>query len=175
VVLATPASAFTLHNFSTGLCLTVAAGKPDPGADMVMWTCDGSPSQQWGWGAPGQAWPGQSMAALLNYYFSGVAVNRVIGVRDGQGIWEDGVPLIDWFKKPDVNQLWQAFFVWNDVNGHECYYFRNGNNLKSAPKVMGVFAADKGKGAPVVIWDLILNAKGKPDRAGHPDQYWCVY
>lgn len=47
VAMAMPATAFTLHNYQTGLCLGVAGGNPKRGTGLVTWTCDGTPSQQW--------------------------------------------------------------------------------------------------------------------------------
>ena len=51
----TPVNAFTLQNYQTGLCLGVAAGNPNPGAALVTWPCDGTPSQQWGYNSRGAA------------------------------------------------------------------------------------------------------------------------
>lgn len=48
IAVTTAANAFTLRNYQTGLCLGIAAGNPNPGTAMVTWTCDGTPSQQWG-------------------------------------------------------------------------------------------------------------------------------
>lgn len=48
------ANAFALRNYQTGLCLAVVPkyiyGEAEsyPGAPVIVWTCDGTPSQQWG-------------------------------------------------------------------------------------------------------------------------------
>jgi hypothetical protein len=37
----------TIRHHGSGLCLDVKNNAPAPGADLVLWTCNGTPTQQW--------------------------------------------------------------------------------------------------------------------------------
>jgi hypothetical protein len=144
------ASAFTLRNYQTGLCLGIAAGNPNPGTALVTWTCDGTPSQQWGqitsvlssngWQeryvystsfppANGSPFYLSSGLAILTTTINdttspiGTTSTSVIGVR--AGFMANGTPLIEWQQTADTNQQWHALFVGNNFDNKACYSFEN--------------------------------------------------
>src|SRR6187549_4188181 len=60
LTVATSASAFTLRNYQTGLCLAVAGVPPQNQQNprgLVTWECDGTPGQQWGYNSFGAPLP----------------------------------------------------------------------------------------------------------------------
>jgi hypothetical protein len=166
-----PAGAFTLHNFPTGFCLAVAGGDPNPGAAIIVWTCDGTPSQQWALGDPTSI---GSLGMPANTLVSAVAPNRVIGVQGG--LEQSGVatPLIAWTEDPPAmflnnNQGWALVFDNTDFLGHSCFQILNAGVNRQKPFNMGVLGGSTAQGAQVVVWQ-------NPSNGGVPgDQIWCQY
>jgi len=101
-------------------------------------------------------------STLVNYGFALTVMSRVKSANQYLG--------------KDVFQQWQAVLMGYDFSGHACYVFANyANTFFVQPLVMGVQAGKTNRGAPVIIWPLIVDANGNADYHGHPDQYWCVY
>ena len=163
LVVAAPASAFTLHNFATNFCLGVAAANKNPGAALVVWPCDGTDNQQWS----GTLTEG----AGYSEFFTSVTANRLLAVTNGKV--NNGSPIIDQTETGSGDQFWEPVPIGRDFNGNACFYFRNFGG--DGTKVMGVSGGNRNKGTAVIIWDLFLDANGLPDWMGHPDQFWCAY
>jgi len=161
------ASAFSLYNFNSPLCLDV----PPSGAEgslAVQAACNGSASQQWS--SPcvhGHCFSDGdgSIFAFLD------TVGNSLGVAGAKE--QNGTRLVAWHQTGEANQAWGFSFVTNDpfIPANRCYQLINAaspsiqlNDPNKPTYVMGVLGGSTAPGASVVIWANL----------SHADQIWCV-
>lgn len=168
LAMTTSASAFSLYNYNSRLCLDI----PPLGYQGTLATqsaCNSNTlSQQWfsdcvhgfcitdGNGG---------LFSFLNYY--GVALGVAGATQQNNYKMGNGTRLVAWSQTGGWDQAWGFQYVFNDTSyspfgtyGNRCYQIMNG----AGAFVMGVSAGSKAPGAQVMIWQNL----------GHPDQIWCL-
>jgi hypothetical protein len=148
----------TLHNYQTGRCLGVRAGTPNPGNNLIVWTCDTSANQKW-----------QMTNFSYNYRLKNfVADDRYLSIAGSQPA-NGNTAIIDVLNNGNQSkEFWTMYFVGPDLNSHNCYYISSG--WGNADQVVGVAGGRTDNGAPVITWAGFFT-----NFQGHPDQLWCAY
>jgi len=174
-----PARATVWHNLASDKCLGVADGehKNNTGQPLIIWTCDGSPNQDW---TETPFTPDTAFSWFSSTVGTGIGLPVSMYMGISGGTLTNNTPIIDWTSSNAQNQGWQRRLATTDKKGKSCFFFVNRALPGPAPArtgVLGVSGGRKDDGAPVVIWDWFkLNTMPPtPDVAGHPDQYWCAY
>jgi len=174
VALSAPAGAMALHNLASiiddnpdnDLCLAVAGGRKDRGAEIITWKCDHSLSQDW--------LPGVGNFVSFNTIESSVSRdNWVLGPKAGS--LTPGTRIVDWThiweqNQWEQNQDWAWLFDITDRRGHGCYDMLN----IASQLVLSVDVAQPTNGSHVILDNLAFSDAGQ-DFTGHAYQYWCIY
>jgi hypothetical protein len=129
-------SSVKLINSESGLLIGVNGGSKAPGAALITWPDDGTPSQRWSFVDVGGGW----------YKIVNVNSGLLIGVEGGST--KKGAHLIQWTDDGSLNQQWRVQKTGQLTN-------------RGSGMTVGVWGASKKAGAQLVQW----TSDGSPNQS----------
>jgi len=168
LMVASSASAWTLKNYNSGLCLAAAGGANSPGTPIIQWGCDQTISQSWNMSLPSNPiWPsdptritGQPRVGWSNgtWYIQEMCIG-VAGASKDQN-----APLVLWDCNGSSDQQWKLAQIagYSMPGADKCYNIVNVNS----GRLMTIGMSSTQPGARVIQYAVYA----PPTR----DAYWCL-